>query len=86
MASKRYSPNVNIDDPQVERAIDDLYNIINELSESVNSTAGGVRDFSKGQGGDIRVVKDGADDKIFIEAKGRDGTYQVELSESERDR
>jgi hypothetical protein len=60
-----------------DRNIQDIYRVVNELVDAVNSFERSP-DQTKGKPGDVRVVKndDGTNE---IQARGDDGWYKVDL-------
>tara|TARA_R100000963_G_C4577149_1_gene59689 strand:- start:264 stop:533 length:270 start_codon:yes stop_codon:yes gene_type:complete len=78
--SRKRAPFVS--DAQINRAIQGIYEAINELINAVNQGNTSVRKPpSKGKAGDMRIVKDSAG-TYFLEAKTDEGWIQSDSSAS----
>ena len=67
--------------PEMERAIQQIYDDINDIINSVNSFALVGEEFL-GKAGDIRVIKEqsGATSTYYLQVKTNDGWMQIEGS------
>tara|TARA_R100000655_G_scaffold5573_1_gene17005 strand:- start:14029 stop:14433 length:405 start_codon:yes stop_codon:yes gene_type:complete len=68
--SKKSAPIV--DDTDLNRAFADIYDDINEIIDSVNSSLIALGDLSAGKPGDLRISKVG-EDKYRVEARSAEG-------------
>ena len=71
--SEKRAPFV-VTDPSMSRIIQQIYDDINDIVQSVNSSTGDDRDVSKGKVGDLRVVKRDNND-FRLEMMTEDGWY-----------
>lgn len=58
----------------IKRAMDQLYDDINEIISAVNQgDTSEVKEAKEGKSGDVRLVKESKDDKYYLEAKSDEG-------------
>ena len=78
--SRKRAPFVS--DPQINRAIQGIYEAINELINAVNQgNTSTQKPPSKGKSGDLRIVKDSTG-TYFLEAKTDEGWIQSDATAS----
>ena len=72
--SKKRSTRVK--DPEMQKAIDRIYDDINSLISAINQGVGDGESLSSGKAGDIRVV-DTSDRGVSIEVRSKKGWYTL---------
>jgi len=82
MAISRKRP-PQVPDAKMLRVIQSIYDDINDVINSINSSELEARDLSKGKSGDIRVIKDSRTSTYRIEAYTEDGWASTNLTISE---
>ena len=65
-----------IEDGDLRRTVQDIYDILNDIILAVNQHEGDARDSHSGKPGDLRVVKRGHDD-YRLEVNTEDGWYSL---------
>lgn len=68
-----------IEDKDLKIVIDDIYNQINNIKKRLTQLRPPANNF-EGESGDVRVVKNKSDSKLYIEAKSEDGWAKTELT------
>lgn len=82
MISKLRVPSVQ--DPLLQRIVNQIYDDFNKLVDSVNQEASEASDNFAGKAGNIRLVFDKATKKYYIEGKFETGWANVEVTLNER--
>ena len=72
-------PKIKIEDKDLKIVIDDIYLKINAIEKRLTNLRPPAQNF-EGNAGDVRVVKDKTDDKVYIEAKSDEGWAKTELT------
>ena len=67
-------------DPNMQRIVQQIYDDINEIINSVNSSGTETRSLSSGKEGDVRVIKDKTSGDYKIEAFTEDGWAETSLT------
>tara|TARA_Y100000361_G_C11110704_1_gene317395 strand:- start:47 stop:337 length:291 start_codon:yes stop_codon:yes gene_type:complete len=68
-----------IEDKELKIVIDDIYKQINSIKKKLTQLKPPANNF-EGESGDVRVVKNKSDNKLYIEAKYDDGWAKTELT------
>ena len=68
--SRKNPPRLN--NSEMSRAFEEVYDVLNEIINSVNSNLVSVQDTKSGKTGDIRITKV-SEDKYRLEAKSKEG-------------
>ena len=72
-----------VPDSKMSRVVQSIYDDINDVINSINSSESESRDLSKGKSGDIRVIKDSRTNTYKIEAFTEDGWASTNLTIAE---
>ena len=68
---------LRVKDPEMQKAIDKIYDDINSLVNAINQGVGDGESLSSGKAGDIRVV-DTSDRGVSIEVRSKKGWYTLD--------